>query len=64
VLSARLADVDTEDRLGRLRGDNAGVPINGFLVDGARGSFFVGLGPPDGDAAREALEAAIRAAKA
>ena len=25
-------------------------------------SFFVGLGPPDGDAARQALEEAVRAA--
>jgi hypothetical protein len=48
--------------------DDDGVTITGFpvSVDGGtgRGSFFVGLGPPDADDARAALTEAIRAAKA
>jgi hypothetical protein len=67
VLVARLEDVDTEDRLAAMRNDS-GISLNGFPVSGAegsgRGSFFFGLGAPDGDAAREALESAIRTAKA
>ena len=66
ALVARLDDVHTEDLPGI--GDQ-GVSINGFPVSAAgggtgRGSFFVGLGPPEGEAAHAALESAIRAAKA
>jgi hypothetical protein len=64
VLSARLEDVDVGDL--PLPVDD-GVSITGFAtsVEGhaARGAFFVGLGPPRGDAAREALRAAVRVAK-
>jgi len=67
VLTARLENVDTEDRLATMRNDS-GISINGFPVSGGegsgRGSLFFGLGAPDGDAAREVLESAIRAAKA
>jgi hypothetical protein len=45
-----------------------GMSVNGFHTSGpdgsARASFFVGLGEPDGAAARTALTDAIRAAKA
>lgn len=64
VLSARLEDVDVAPLALAI---DDGVSITGFAtsVEGqaARGSFFVGLGPPDGDAAREALDEAVRAAK-
>ena len=70
VLTARLEDVDVGssiDRMAAERGDE-GVTLTGFpvSVEGvtSRGSFYVGLGPPDGDAARAALEGAVRAAKA
>lgn len=70
VLAARLADVEvgsSADRLAAHRGDE-GVTVTGFpvAVEGAagRGSFFVGLGAPDGESARAALEAAVRRAKA
>ena len=49
VLTARLEDVDTEDKLAAMRNDS-GVSVNGFPVSGGegtgRGSFFVGLGAP------------------
>jgi hypothetical protein len=68
VLAARLDDVDTSDPFASLATD-AGVSVNGFPVSAegggtGRGTFFVGLGPPAGDAARAALEDAIRSAKA
>jgi len=72
VLSARLEDVDVASLADELAGtaievDDEGMTITGFATSvdgaGARGSYFVGLGPPDGDAAREALRAAVRAAK-
>jgi hypothetical protein len=66
VLHARLDDAHIEQlpRIGNLDpGD--GMSINGFPgAEGARGSFYVGLGAPDGEAARQALTEAIRAAKA
>jgi hypothetical protein len=73
VLAARLEDVDTSSLDERLAAtgvklDDTGVTITGFpvSVEGttSRGSFFVGLGPPDGDRAQEALTDAVRAAKA
>jgi hypothetical protein len=72
VLAARLEDVDVGSPADRLAAERAGhddgVTVTGFpvAVEGvtSRGSFFFGLGPPDGEAAREALEAAVRAAKA
>jgi hypothetical protein len=72
VLAARLEDVDTSSLAERLAAtgvelDDDGVTITGFPVStgGAtsRGSFFVGLGPPDGERARTALEDAVRGAK-
>jgi hypothetical protein len=73
VLAARLEDVEVgtvADRLvaaGAARADE-GVSVTGFpvTVEGGtgRGSFFVGLGPPDGETAWAALEAAVRRAKA
>jgi len=71
VLSARLEDVDVGsslDAMAAAQGDT-GVTVTGFPVaagdgGGTRGSYFIGLGAPDGDAARAALEAAVRAAKA
>jgi hypothetical protein len=70
VLAARPEDVEvgsSADRLAAERGDD-GVTVTGFpvAVEGTtgRGSFFVGLGAPDGDSAREALVAAVRRAKA
>src|SRR4029079_14832117 len=66
VLTARLEDVDTEDKLAAMRNDSGRV-VNGCPVSGGggtgRGSFFFGLGDPDGDAAKAALDSAIRAAK-
>jgi hypothetical protein len=71
VLAARLEDVEVGsqiDRLAAARTGDEGVTITGFpvSVEGvtSRGSFFFGLGPPDGAGAREALEEAVRAAKA
>ena len=73
VLTARLEDVDLRslaDRLGLAGGQvpDDGMSVNGFPVSNegttGRGSYFVGLGPPEGDAARDALEAAIKRAKA
>jgi hypothetical protein len=70
VLAARLEDVEVGspvDRLAAQRGDE-GVTVTGFpvAVDGntSRGSYFVGLGAPDGERARAALAAAVREAKA
>lgn len=70
VLTARLEDVEvgsTADRLAAEMGEE-GVTVTGFptSVEGTtgRGSFFVGLGPPDGPEARVALEDAVRRAKA
>ena len=67
VLTARLEDVDTEDKLAAMRNDS-GISVNGFPVSGGegtgRGSFFFGLGDPDGDAAKAAQDSAIHAAKA
>jgi len=69
VLAARLEDADTSDPFAALRDriDDTGVHVGGFPVSGdggGRGTFFVGLGPPDGDRACTALEDAIRRAKA
>jgi hypothetical protein len=73
VLAARLEDVDTSSLAERVAAlgaklDDDGVTITGFpvSVEGGtgRGSFFVGLGPPDGERARAALDDAVRAAKA
>jgi hypothetical protein len=70
VLAARLEDVEvgsTADRLAAEMGEE-GVTVSGFptSVEGTtgRGSFFVGLGPPDGPEARAALEDTVRRAKA
>jgi hypothetical protein len=43
------------------------MDVTGFAVsgpDGGPGTYHIGLGPPDGDAARAALDDAIRTAKA
>ena len=70
VLATRLEDVDVGSSVDRLAADmgDEGVTVTGFptSVEGttARGSFFVGLGPPDGGEARAALEDAVRRAKA
>jgi hypothetical protein len=73
VLATRLdaADVSSlSERLSAASGVSTddGMSINGFHVSGTdgngRGSFYVGLGPPQGAAARTALIEAIRAAKA
>ena len=66
VLSTRLEDVGLDTLTLAPAGD--GMSVSGFAssVDGqARvGSFYIGLGAPAGDAAREALRDAVRAAKA
>jgi hypothetical protein len=68
VLAARLEDVEITP-LGDLLGSTGddGVSVTGFPVSvegsSGRGSFFVGLGPPAGEAAKAALDEAIRAAK-
>ena len=71
VLAARLEDVEVGssiDRLAAERTGDDGVTVTGFpvAVEGvtSRGSYYVGLGPPHGERAREALEAAVRQAKA
>ena len=73
VLAARLEDVEVGSSVDRLDLDGVaiereGVTVTGFpvAVEGSagRGSFFVGLGAPDGEAARAALDAAVRRAKA
>jgi len=72
VLAARLEDVEVGssplDRLAAERTGDDGVTVTGFpvAVEGvtSRGSYYVGLGPPEGARAREALEEAVRSAKA
>jgi hypothetical protein len=70
VLAARLEDIDVGSALDHRAAEmgDDGVTVTGFptSVGGAtgRGSFFVGLGPPDGGDARAALEDAVRRAKA
>ena len=74
TMTLRLEDADVADlaaQYGDLapKVDDHGVSIVGFPVSvegGAtgRGSFFVGLGAPDGEAASAALREAVRAAKA
>ena len=70
VLAARLEDVDVGSALDHRAAEmgDDGVTVTGFptSVGGTtgRGSFFVGLGPPDGREARAALEDAVRSAKA
>lgn len=70
VLAARLNAVDVgglPSLGGRAPVADDGVTITGFPVsgpDGGRGSYHVGLGAPDGPAARHALTEAVRAAKA
>ena len=70
VLTARLTDVDLRSGIspetyaaaGIAAGD--GMSVNGFRRGGDLVSFYVGLGAPEGDNARDALEAAVRRAKA
>jgi len=73
VLLARLEDLELGSLTAALRArgldvpDDGGVDVTGFHVsgpDGGPGTYHIGLGAPDGDAARAALEDAIRAAKA
>jgi hypothetical protein len=68
VMAVRLEDADMSDPFASLRDrvDDTGVHLGGFPVsgEGGRGTLFVGLGPPDGERARAALEDAIRRAKA
>jgi hypothetical protein len=73
VLVARLEDLELGSLTATLRArdmdvpETDGVDVTGFAVsgpDGGRGSYHVGLGPPAGEAARAALEQAIRAARA
>jgi hypothetical protein len=70
---ARLEDLELGSLTATLRARGMDVPVTdgvdvtGFAVsgpDGGRGSYHVGLGPPAGEAARAALEQAIRAARA
>lgn len=73
VLNARLEDVEVASLADRLNamglelGDD-GVTVTGFpvSVEGvtSRGSYFIGLGPPEGENARAALIEAVREAKA
>ena len=72
VLAVRLEDADVSqlsEKLASLGGvlPDDGMSVNGFPgsgAEGGRGSFYFGLGPPEGGAARTALIEAIRAAKA
>jgi hypothetical protein len=66
VLSARLEDVGLDSLTLAAAGDGMSVSGFGTSVDGHGrvGSFYVGLGAPDGDDAREALREAVRVAKA
>jgi hypothetical protein len=70
VFAARLVDVDTRSGISAESYAAAGIPagdgmsVNGFRRGGDIVSFYVGLGAPEGDSARDALEAAVRAAKA
>jgi hypothetical protein len=63
VLTTRLEDLTVEELSVAPAGD--GVSVGGFngSVEGeARvASFYIGLGPPDGDAAQQALREAVRA---
>jgi hypothetical protein len=72
VLTARLEDLDTSDSLMDLAHrqglaiEDEGITLTGFAVSGpggGRGSFWVGLGDPDGAQARTAIGEAIRAAR-
>ena len=64
VLHSRLDNADVST----LVAAEDGMSVNGFHTSGpdgsARASYYVGLGAPDGPAARAALTEAIRAAKA
>jgi len=66
VVTTRLEDVTVEALSLAPAGD--GMSVGGFngSIDGeARvASFYIGLGPPDGTAAEQALREAVRAAKA
>jgi hypothetical protein len=73
VLVARLEDLELGSLTATLRARGIDVPeadgvdVTGFPVsgpDGGPGSYHVGLGPPAGEAARAALEQAIRTARA
>lgn len=70
ALHARLEDCSIAD-LSRLQAaadvdTGEGVSLTGFpgSSDHAPASFWIGLGPPEGDAARDALTDAIRKARA
>jgi hypothetical protein len=66
VLSARLEDVGVEQLSLAPAGD--GMSVSGFATSTegqARvASYYVGLGAPDGDAARDALKDTVRRARA
>jgi hypothetical protein len=66
VLSARLEDVGLDNLTLAPAGD--GMSVSGFAGSveghGRVASYYVGLGAPDGDAARDELKEAVRAAKA
>ena len=70
VFTARLTDVDLRSGIspetyaaaGIEAGD--GMSVNGFRRGGDIVSFYVGLGSPEGDNARDALGAALKRAKA
>jgi hypothetical protein len=66
VLSARLEDVGLESIALAPAGDGMSVSGFGTSVEGQPriGSFYVGLGEPEGAAGRAALREAVRAAKA
>ena len=70
VFAARLEQADTRSGISAESYAAAGIPagdgmsVNGFRSGGDLVSFYVGLGAPEGDNARDALEAAIRRAKA
>ena len=70
VLVARLEQADTRSGISAESYAAAGIPagdgmtVNGFRSGSHLVSFYVGLGAPEGDNARDALEAAIRRAKA
>jgi len=68
TLHARLEDCEISD-LSKLQAaagiSDDGISLSGFpgSSDTGPASFWIGLGPPDGEAARTALAGAIRAAK-
>jgi hypothetical protein len=70
VFAARLVDVDLRSGISAESYAAAGIPagdgmsVNGFRRGGDIVSFYVGLGAPEGDNARDALEAALKRAKA